>query len=167
MLPSEHYEHPRKANFTADLPVLLLLIFVVVTIYQFLYFASEDRFLLYTGGSTFFPMIYDIYLFNTISDLALFIVLFLLIRIIPGRNIVIRGTPMLAFSFFVVAYLAGLAGLGIFSLVAVYFLPANVHFSYGPLMLYLLFPLSLSVILSFVCIGAVFSRNTVDENVKA
>ena len=167
MLPSENYEHPRKANSTSDQLVLLLLIFVVVTIYQFLYFVSEERILFYRQASNFFPMVYDLYLFNTISYLALFIVLFLLIRIIPGRNIVIRGTPMLAVSFFVVAYLAGLAGTGILSLVAAYFLPANVHLSYGPLMLYLLFPLSLSVILSFVCIGAVFSRSTVGESIKA
>ncbi len=145
----------------------MLLIFVVVAVYEFLYTVSEYQILFNTRGTTFVYTISLSDLLTAIDDFAIFILLFVLIRIIPGRNIVIRGTPMLAVSFFIVTYLAGLAGSGIFSLVAVYFLPPNVHFSYGPLTLYLLPPLSISVILSFVCIGAVFSRSTVDENVKA
>lgn len=159
-LSSEDDKLATKVASLSSLLILMLSIFAVVTIYRFLFSVSEDWVLIDMHGLTIFSRtdIFDLVAF--IANLFILIVLFVLIYAVPRRKTVIKGTFLLTIPFFLVAYLGNLTGAGIYFLVAVYFLPSNVSFSFGPVVAYLLSPLSFSVTLAFVCIGAVFARKS-------
>lgn len=161
MFSSENDKSPIKTARLLSLIILMLLIYVVVTIYQFIYIVSEEWIEFHTPGLNFTVMNYKFEVLTFISNIILFTVLFVLIRAVPRRSSVIKGTFLLAIPFFFVGYLARMTGADIFYMVAAYFIPSPVTFVRGSIIGYLVSPLAYSVVIAFVCIGAVFSRKIV------
>lgn len=151
-----------RSGLRSGLLILMLLIFVAVAIGQFLYMAS----LKWSPIAARFNLVYTdslLTLFGGIIDSSLFIVLFLLIRSIPRRNITIKVTIPLVFTFFIVTYLGNLTGTGVYYLVTGYFssLAGASAIGYQFFLIgYFLSPLDNLLMLTFVFIGCVFYRRT-------
>lgn len=160
-LPQNDQLHD-EANSPFILFLLFFSIFVIMIIYQFLYNLLYQRSIFDLTGLSLVSRGNLLLLISSLGPLFIFSVLFVIVRAVPGRNTVVRGTFLLAVLFFVVAYMGNLVGLTIFYLIpAQYLIGPNVISGFSVGITYFLIPVSFSVTIAFVCIGAVFSRRTV------
>lgn len=164
MPSSEHTDRStQKAPSTKSLALMLALIFVAVTIYQFIYWASFGWTWLITQNFASNSMFYESQFVGIAAFVILYIVVAIIVRGVPSRKVSIKPTFMYIFPFFMAAYFAYFAGTLIFSLFDLYFLPLSSTFSYtlGPLLFFS--PVSPSVVLTVVSMGALYSRLSISS----
>lgn len=167
MSSSDYNNSSQKTASISSLVLMMFLVFVAVTIYEFLYWASNDWGLFIAQGTSFSSRLSENQIIGNVVALFLYIVVALIVRGVPSRGKIVIPSLVYLIPFFIVAYTASLTGTLIYSLADTYFLPPNATFSYSLDALFFVSFLSLSVVLTIVSLGALYSRQSGKTKIDA
>lgn len=156
-------EHPYAKNGesvdgsgSTGLLIILTTVFAIVTVYQFLFFITQNWIFFHVRGINISTIPVVLEIFTAVFDLATFFLLYLAISFIKRRSAGIRAVFLMVIPFLIVAYLACLTGQWAYVTLAPHIFPNTNGYSYGPILNFFAENMTMAIIFAFVCIGALF-----------